>query len=112
MPFLYRSDILHRVRQGGSLTRLKSGAGRRPRNMKYGLRIENVKQAKHYEDETEAETGEPANLEEKFEFLLDVLTEKETQLDDLEEKVEDFVKRWLNHRHGIGQGVYSGKGER
>ncbi len=74
--------------------------------------IASVATLKHYDDEKETETKEPATLEEKFEYLLDVLTAKERQLNDLEERVEEFMKRWLNHRHSIGQGVYSGKGER
>ena len=75
-------------------------------------RIDHVEKLKHYDDEKEAETEDPADLDEKFEYLLYVLGTKEKQLDDLQETVEDFVKRWLNHRHSIGQGVYSGKGER
>lgn len=77
-----------------------------------GLEIEDVKRAKHYDEKLETETKEPASWEEKLEFLLDVLTEKETQLNELEVKVDEFVHRWLDHRHSIGQGVYSGKGER
>ncbi len=74
--------------------------------------VASVRTAKHYDDEKEIETKEPASLEEKFDYLLDILTSKERQLDDLEDRVDEFTKRWMNHRHSIGQGVYSGKGER
>lgn len=74
--------------------------------------IASVKAMKHYDDEKEMETDEPPSLEERVEYLLDVLEAKEREFIWLKNEVETFTKRWLNHRHGVGQGVYSGKGER
>lgn len=75
--------------------------------------IRAVKDIKHYDDKTERETDKPASLEEKFEYLLDVLEMgMEAQLADLEEDFAEFKKSWGNHRHGVGNGLYSSKAER
>ncbi len=58
------------------------------------------------------EDGKPVSLEDRFMFLLDVLSEKEQQIDELEAELKEFKKSWTNHRHSCGEGLYTGKAER
>ncbi len=74
--------------------------------------IEAVKTAKAYDDKLEEEIDEPATLKDKFEYLLDVLQAKEVQFDELQAKLDNFLKTWMNHRHQVENGLYSEKASR
>lgn len=74
-------------------------------------RIDFVRDLKKVDEETEMETDEPATLEDKFEYLLDILREKEQEIDSLMENLSNFEKTWHNHRHSVDT-LYSGKAER
>jgi hypothetical protein len=78
--------------------------------MKTGLTIQLVKEYTK-QDKLDEKPGEPVSLEDRFEFLLDILSEKEVQIDELEAELKEFKKTWMNHRHGFG-GVYTSKAER
>ena len=78
--------------------------------MKTELTIQLAKETR--QNEFDENPGKPIPLKDRFEFLLDVLSEKEQQVDELEAELKEFKKTWMNHRHSVGEGLYSGKAER
>lgn len=71
-----------------------------------------IRDLKHYDEEKETHTDEPAPLKEKFDMLLDMIDSMDVELHNTVVELEEFKKKWMNHRHSVGQGLYSGKAER
>lgn len=72
---------------------------------------EKIEEMKHYDEEKDIETDEPATLEEKFSYLLDLVDEIDVQAHNTAVGLDDFEKKWMNHRHSV-DALYSGKAER
>ena len=72
---------------------------------------EKIEEMKHYDEEKDIETDEPATPEEKFAYLLDMIDEMDVQVHNTAVDVDDFKKTWMNHRHNVDT-LYSGKAER
>ncbi len=70
--------------------------------------ISRIRRMKELNEETLKDTDKDAPLEDKFDFLLETLLSWEGRLDALEEE----VRIALAHRHTVGQGIFSGRGER
>jgi hypothetical protein len=68
--------------------------------------ISDVRSAVDFDEEGN-ETDKPLSLEERFEMLLDELEQQEKELNRLKVRFEASK----NHRHTIGNGMYSGKSE-
>lgn len=72
---------------------------------------EEITNLKHWTEDGD-ETDEPATLEEKFDALLDTLDTMDVQIHNNTIEFDEFKHKWMNHRHTVEKGLYSGKAER
>lgn len=58
------------------------------------------------------ETDEPAPLEDKLDMLLEALIERDETILELYDALDENQVAVWNHRHSVGKGLYSGRGEK